>query len=214
MKGLLRMKPAGVFALVFVPGFVMGMLGNLGGIQLDFAGEYTYPIIQLVSMLPLYLWYISIATGLKQELPANVKSKIKPIGFIFGLLLHIAVMYWMGGLLDELYELTDKMNGRTYVSNRMLEDLLAIYGRLFLILIVMIVAMIPIANHLAVIIKSGQTGKKESYSTAKLEFWMSIIYVVGVWIIQPRINKIMNGEYKSQWEDVPKELSDSDEILD
>lgn len=208
------MKPAGVFALVFVPGFVMGMLGNLGGIQLDFAGEYTYPIIQLVSMLPLYLWYISIATGLKQELPANVKSKIKPIGFIFGLLLHIAVMYWMGGLLDELYELTDKMNGRTYVSNRMLEDLLAIYGRLFLILIVMIVAMIPIANHLAVIIKSGQTGKKESYSTAKLEFWMSIIYVVGVWIIQPRINKIMNGEYKSQWEDVPKELSDSDEILD
>lgn len=214
MKGLLRMKPAGVFALVFVPGFVMGMLGNLGGIQLDFAGEYTYPIIQLVSMLPLYLWYISIATGLKQELPANVKNKIKPIGFIFGLLLHIAVMYWMGGLLDELYELTDKMNGRTYVSNRMLEDLLAIYGRLFLILIVMIVAMIPIANHLAVIIKSGQTGKKESYSTAKLEFWMSIIYVVGVWIIQPRINKIMNGEYKSQWEDVPKELSDSDEILD
>lgn len=214
MKGLLRAKPGAIFALTFVPGFVLGIIYNYTDIEMEFFGEHTSGIVQVITMLPLYLWFIAIASGLKDELPNSIKAFYKPGGFIFGILLHMAVMFWMGGIMDELMELVQKLERRSYISNSLMGDLLAVYGKLLLAVVAMIVALLPLAGHLCKIIKSGQTGKKETYATAKLEFWMLIINVVGVWIVQPRINKIMAGEYKKNWETEPKELSDSDEILD
>ena len=214
MESILRAKASAVFMLIFIPGFIFGIITNVGA-QLDFLGSYTLAIIQIIAMMPLYFWYISIAIRLKQELSSEIQSQLNPALFFVGIILHMLVMGYLGHVLGEILELANKMQTRSYgVSSRMLKELLVLYGQMFLAIILMITAMIPVSGYLAKVIKSGQTGKLESYNTAKLEFWMTIIHVVGIWILQPRINKIMNGEFDHQKEERPREISDSEEVLD
>lgn len=217
MESILRAKNSAVFMLVFIPGVVLGLLLNLG-LEIEFFGAYTYSYIQIIAMIPLYFWYFSIAFGLKKKLSNDIQSKLNPTMFIVGILLHILVMAYLGDVLQDMLALTNKMQGRSSYgygsSSRLLKELLGLYGKMFLAIIGLIIALIPVAGHLAKIIKSGQTGKLESYDTAKLEFWMTILHPVGIWIIQPRINKIMNNEYDHQQELQPREISDSEDVLD
>lgn len=143
-----------------------------------------FPLVMLVFVIVYYGWFWSVAIALQNKLPEDVSMKVKKfkifffIPFIYILLLILIIAVAISGLFP------------SYIN----QD--------FNIIISIIAAIIPLhlfsmfcilysMYFVAKTIKTVELQKEVKFEDFVGEFFMIWFYPVGVWILQPKINKMI-----------------------
>ena len=149
-----------------------------------------FPLLGIITGGVLFGWQWSIAIGLQKLVPENVSMKITrfkvfffiPIVYMICILLFM--MIFMSGIISGLPEQTDP-------------PLEAIFGAMFLIVPLHLFSMFCIfyvMYFVAKTLKTVELQRKVSFGDFAGEFFLIWFNFIGFWILQPRINRLYNGE--------------------
>ena len=147
---------------------------------------YFFPLILIISllfMLVLYGWFWSIAVGLDRFIPDDLKLNVKRfkifliIPIVYILLFSVLVGVGISGMID---------SG---------EPINPVYMVLILPLhLFSMFCMIYCLYFVAKTIKTAELKKKVRFGEFAGEFVLLWFFPIGIWIIQPRINKLVEEE--------------------
>ncbi len=143
-----------------------------------------FPIVMILFMAIFFGWYWSVAIGLQKKVPENVTMKVKKfkifffIPMVYILCLIIFITFAMDGLIN---------NGRE-PNVGLIGSIVAIIVPLHLFSIFCIFYTL---YFIAKTFKTVELQREVKFSDFAGEFFMIWFYPVGIWIIQPKINKFI-----------------------
>lgn len=145
-----------------------------------------FPIMMILVIATQFGWFWSMAIGLQSKVPENVKMNIKKfkIFFFIPLIYLVLVSIFIG-----------------VVTSGMIESGKAPSFGLIMSLVVIVIplhlfSMFCIFYSLYFVAKTYKTvelQREASFSDFAGEFFMIWFYPIGIWIIQPRINKMIEN---------------------
>ncbi|MCW8897362.1 MAG: hypothetical protein OQJ96_08090 [Flavobacteriales bacterium] len=143
-----------------------------------------FPIIMLVFMGIFFGWFWSVAIGLQSKVPESVKMKVKKFKVFF----FIPMVYMLLITLFMLISMNGLMTNGTEPSG-------ALIGILFTIIVPLhLFSMFCIFYSLYFVAKTFKTvelQREVSFSDFVGEFFLIWFYPIGIWFIQPKINKMI-----------------------
>ena len=177
--------------LLFQIVLMITMFANIGsGNNPDVSFMFNYmmffPIIMILLMATQFGWFWSMAIGLQIKVPENVKMKVKKfkIFFFIPLIYLILISLFIGVTTTGMME-----SGKA--------PSIAVLISLVLIIIPLhLFSMFCIFYSLYFVAKTYKTVELQRqviFSDFAGEFFMIWFYPIGIWIIQPKINKIIEN---------------------
>jgi len=153
-------------------------------VMLSFLG--IFPIIMILYLSVYFGWLWSIAIGLQSKMPENVKMKIRKFKILFFIpfIYIITISLFVGGGIlgfnngDNISELSGILFGLG-IGIFVLLHLLSMFCVFYLLYFV------------SKTIKSVELQREAEFGDYALEFFLMWFYIIGIWIIQPRINKLV-----------------------
>ena len=143
-----------------------------------------FPIMMILFMGVFFGWFWSIAIGLQKKVPENVKMKVKK----FKILFFIPLIY----ILCILAFIGTSMNG---LINNEIEPTGVQIGSVFALIIpLQLFSMFCIFYSLYFVAKTFKTvelQREVKFADFAGEFFMIWFYPIGIWIVQPKINKMI-----------------------
>ena len=143
-----------------------------------------FPVMMLFLIGVLFGWWWSIAIGLQSKIPENVKMKVKKFKIFF----FIPLVYMFFSMLLIALALEELIINGTDPSGGLSGSLLAIIVLLHLLSMFGIFYSIYFA---AKTFKTIELQREVSFSDFAGEFFMFWFYPIGIWIVQPKINKMI-----------------------
>jgi hypothetical protein len=143
-----------------------------------------FPVIMILFMIIFFGWFWSVAIGLQKKVPENITMKVKKFKIFF----FIPIVY----ILIFLAFISLSMNGlfSTYP-----EPNAGIIGGLFAVIIPLhLFSMFCIFYSLYFVAKTFKTvelQREVKFGDFAGEFFMIWFYPIGIWIVQPKINKMI-----------------------
>lgn len=146
-----------------------------------------FPVIMILCIGGLLGWFWSIGVGLQSEVPGNVKMKVKKFKIllitplIYILLISIAMSTIFNGVFETVREPDTSLMG----------------GLLGVIIPLHLFSMFCIFYCLYFVAKTFKTvelQREVTFSDFAGEFFLFWFFPVGIWIIQPKINKMIENE--------------------
>ena len=194
-KKFLKAKHWQLFSLTFgIPmlfqiGLMVTMFANIGiertpnmSIMVNYL--MFFPIIMILLMAIQFGWFWAVGMGLQTKVPENVKMKIKKfkifffIPIIYLIFISILMSIAIGGIIE---------------SEKIIN--VGLIASLFIIIIPLhLFSMFCIFYSLYFVAKTYKTvelQREVSFSYFAGEFFMIWFYPIGIWIIQPKINKMI-----------------------
>ena len=153
-----------------------------------------FPVMMIIFVGMFFGWFWSIAIGLQSKVPANVKMKTKKFKLFFFipmtymLLISIGIGTAMSGLLD-MAESGNK------------SDIGLIGSMMGIIIPLHLFSMFCIFYSLYFVAKTFKTvelQRETTFSDFAGEFFMIWFYPIGIWIIQPKVNKMVEDSSPSR----------------
>lgn len=141
------------------------------------------PVIMLVYTAVFYGWFWSIAIGLQKQVPVHIKMKTKKFKIwffipLFYLLLNaVFVIAVLNGYYLSLID-TDASSISIMIAIMLLLNFIAMFGIFY--------AMYFVAKTF----KTVELQKEVRFAEFTGEFLMIWFYFVGIWFLQPKINKM------------------------
>ncbi len=161
---------------------VMGtMFSNLNGGSGPNLPSFNFMTLFSVMMIfftgTLFGWFWSVAVGLQSKVPDGVKMKLKKFKIFF----FIPLIYIL--LIQGLMQITIKeLNFNPWIFAFIvplhLISMFCIFYNLYFV---------------AKTIKTVELQREVSFSDFAGDFFLIWFYPIGIWIIQPRINRIIKG---------------------
>ncbi len=158
--------------LVGIP-ILLNILDLILSPSIDFSFYYVAPFITLVSIAVFFGWLWAVGSNLTKILPADSTlqlPKFKGALTITFLLLASTV------LLQQIVQREGQLNDLLLVT--ILPQVLAIPFLLYSF------------YYIAKALKTCETNSEVTFSEFSGEFFMLLFFAIGVWFIQPRINKL------------------------
>ena len=143
-----------------------------------------FPIMMILFMGVLFGWFWSVAIGLQIKVPQNVRMKVRKfkifffIPLIYILLMMLLMAITMNGIMD---------NG-TEPNGIFVGSVLAIVIPLHLFSMFCIFYCL---YFVAKTFKTVELQREVKFSDFAGEFFMIWFYPIGIWIVQPKINKMI-----------------------
>jgi len=141
------------------------------------------PLIIVVFMAFFFGWYWSVAIGLQEKIPQNTTLKVKKFKIFF----FIPLVYF---LLFTLF-FTLLINGAYYpalISSGLIIAVMAVAVPLhFFSLFCLFYCLYFVAKT----IKTVELQREVNFSEFIGEFFMIWFYFIGIWILQPKINRMV-----------------------
>nr|WP_299341191.1 hypothetical protein [Allomuricauda sp.] len=143
-------------------------------IQFDFP-----PFLTIVFFLLFFGWFWSIAIGLQKKIPQRIKMKVTKfkVFFFIPFTYIILLMIYLGGLFSGMGT-----------------DSFLISGWIFAIIVPFhLLSMFGIFYSLyfaAKTIKTAELQREVGFGDFVAEFFLLWFYFIGIWIIQPKVNKL------------------------
>jgi hypothetical protein len=172
-------------------GTILTSIGN--GAEPDpralFSFFSVFPVLMIIFVGTFFGWFWAIAIGLQNKVPANIKmktSKFKVFFFIpitYMLLISIGIVAAMS-ILPGMAETGEEPN------------LGVIFGSMAIILPLHFFSMFCIFYCLYFVSKTFKTvelQRETTFSDFAGEFFLIWFYPIGIWIVQPKINKMVDG---------------------
>ena len=179
------------FGIPMIFQFVMmgTMFSNIGsGNNPDPTFMFSYmkffPIMMIIFMGVFFGWFWSVAVGLQSKVPEDVKMKVKKFKIFF----FIPMVYMLFITLFMGIQMNGLMTNGTEPSGGLIGGLVAVIVPLHLF------SMFCIFYSLYFVAKTFKTvelQREVKFSDFAGEFFMIWFYPIGIWIVQPKINKMI-----------------------
>jgi hypothetical protein len=143
-----------------------------------------FPIIMLLLMGVLFGWIWSVAVGLQGKAPEDVKMKVKKFKIFF----FIPIVYLLFINLFMGIQINSLMANGSEPSGILIGGLIAVIVPLHLFSIFCIFYSV---YFVAKTFKTVELQREVKFSDFVGEFFMLWFYPIGIWIIQPKINKMI-----------------------
>ncbi|AOW18341.1 hypothetical protein LPB03_13160 [Polaribacter vadi] len=178
------------FGIPIIFQFIMmdSMISNIGTeskSELIMTSDYMnfFPIIVIIYMGVLFGWFWSISIGLQTKIPGNIKMKTKKfkIFFFIPLVYIFFISLFIGGVFSGIM-----LNGTE-------PSVGYVIGMIGIILPLHLLSMFGIFYSIYFVAKTLKTvelQKEVNFGDFASDFFMLWFYFIGIWIIQPKINKI------------------------
>lgn len=139
---------------------------------------YAFPLLMIVAAMVFYGWFYAIGSNLHKKLPSSVKMSLTR----FKIFLFIPAVYMisMSVFMNNIFA---KMESGGQPD-------LAIFAFIFPLHLFSMFCMFYCLYFNAKVLKAVELQKPVSFSDYAGEFFLIWMFPIGVWIIQPRINKI------------------------
>lgn len=165
--------------------------------SIPFSNGLTFSVIIIViTLLYTFLffgWFWSIAVGLNKLIPDDLKLNVGR----FKIFLLIPAVY----LVIFSFSFAGAFMG-AYVQ---IDSITGFIGIIFPLHLFSMFCIFYCMYFVAKTIKTAEVKKSVSFSDFAGEFFMIWFYPIGIWILQPRVNKLVNSESESD-----SEILDSD----
>ncbi|TMM59067.1 hypothetical protein FEE95_06430 [Maribacter algarum] len=146
-----------------------------------------FPVIMIINSGLLFGWFWSIAIGLQKKVPQSVRMKVKKFQYFFfvPLIYIMLISLLIGFATSGLF-----IDGNASAS---------IGGGISIALVVILhffsmFCIIYCLYFVAKTIKTVELQREVNFNDFIGEFFMLWFYPLGIWIIQPKINKIAETE--------------------
>jgi len=144
-----------------------------------------FPIMMILYMGVLFGWFWSIAIGLQRKVPKNITMKTKQFKIIFfiPLIYLIGLSIFIVGLFNGIAQNGSEINGG-FVG-----------GMVGIIVPMHLLSIFGIFHSMYFVAKTYKTvelQKEVSFGDFAGEFFMIWFYFIGIWILQPKINKMFD----------------------
>ena len=142
-----------------------------------------FPIIMILFTGVFFGWFWSIAIGLQKKIPKGIKMKVRKfkVFFFIPLIYIIFLMIYMGGIFSGM--------GTNGFSNS---------GWIFAIILPLhLSSMFCIFYSLYFVSKTIKTAELQrvvGFGDFAGEFFLLWFYFIGIWIVQPKVNKLYEKE--------------------
>lgn len=187
-KLFLRAKHWHIFILTFALPFLLQMML----IPLVVAGDNPLIVLKVTPVSMAFLvvgyfgWFWSIGTGLQSKVPAGVKLKVNrfrlfffiPLVYLVLFLLFIA--YGLGGFVE---------SGQEPSSGAVALILAVVLPIHFFVMFCLLYCIYFVAKTY----KTVELQREVTFPEFAGEFFLFWFYPVGVWIVQPKINRMVEG---------------------
>lgn len=145
-----------------------------------------FPFIFFLFVVVLWGWIWSMAVGLQSKVPPHVKMKVTKFQVFF----IIPVVY----IFLFLFFITTSVSG---LASSGTEPSVGVFGAIFALVVPLhLFSMFCIFYTLyftAKTLKTVELQREVTFSDFAGEFFLIWFYPVGVWIIQPKVNKMIEG---------------------
>ncbi|WP_336518288.1 hypothetical protein [Pollutibacter soli] len=178
-----------LFQIIFMV-LMMSDVDSDGSVDSSSFNYFMYPFIAvlLICAVTYYGWLWSIATGLQRIIPENVKMKVRKFKVFFFIPLIYIIFFFTG-----LGFFMDEIGGPTRADKVVNAD--KISSLMVFILPVHLFSMFCILYTLYFVAKSFKTAelqRQTTFSEFVGEFFMVWFYPIGIWILQPKINQLVD----------------------
>jgi len=171
--------------IVMMGSIITGLSPNAGP---DFIFSYFkfFPLIMLLFMGTMFGWFWSVATGLQSMVPAGIKMK----GTLFKVFLLIPVIYItvLCITLPTLF-LSPHFNNVHNPAPILLAFSVIVPLHLFSMFCIFYCMYFA-----AKTIKTVELQREVTFSDFTGEFFLIWFFCIGIWILQPRINRLVNQQ--------------------
>lgn len=146
----------------------------------------TFPIFMLIYVIIFFGWFWSIGVGLHKFLPENHNLKLKKFKIFFFIpLLYIIILMFAMMSFDVFTDFPPPDN------NIELSLIVIIPLHLFSMF-----CMFYLLYFCSKTLKSIELNREVEFSDYVIDFFLLWFYIIGIWILQPKINKIFNEKIK------------------
>lgn len=174
-----------IFQIFFMSSLIVGM-NEQGELDSDifFTFMQFFPIIILLSMGTLFGWFWSIAIGLQDKVPAHIKMKVGKFKvFFFIPLIYLSLISFL------VFSMMSMIAG-FFASTISLVGV----GLVFFIHLFSMFCIFYVLYFAAKTFKTVELQKEVKFSDFVGEFFLLWFFPIGVWFLQPKINKLMEEE--------------------
>lgn len=137
-----------------------------------------FPIMMILFMGVLFGWFWSVAIGLQSKVPEGVKMKVKKFKIFFFTPL-IYMLFFLAFFITS-------WNGDGPNP--------AIFAVIVPIHLFSMFCMFYSLYFVAKTLKTVELQRETSFSDFAGEFFMIWVYPIGIWIVQPRVNKMVENK--------------------
>lgn len=149
------------------------------------------PIIMILYLAIFFGWFWSIAIGLQDKIPKGITMKVKRFKILFFIPLIYFMLLFIG--LSFIFSQIPNLNAAPdYQPNFKI-----FAGLIFLIVPLHLFSIFCMIHNLYFVAKTFKTvelQKEVTFSDFIGEFFMFWFYFIGVWFVQPKINKMIEEE--------------------
>ncbi len=151
---------------------------------------FIFPIIALIAFTVQFYWQWSVATGLNGYLNPETRLRLKRFKFFFFVpLIYFGIIFIGGSFILPQFQFG---NGQPPSIGFVLPFILI----MMLMHFFSIFCLIYIIYFIAKTLKSVELQREAHFSDYIGEFFLMWFFPVGIWFIQPRINKIVQAGKK------------------
>lgn len=143
-----------------------------------------FPIVMVLYMIVYLAWIYSVSIGLQPKVPANVMMKVKKFKIFF----YIPIVYYFVFMIG-FSILFASFSKATSESNFVFLD--QIFPFLFPIHLFVLFCMFYTLYFAAKTIKTVELQREVKFGEFVGEFFLIWFYFIGVWILQPKVNKMV-----------------------
>jgi len=153
-----------------------------------------FPLIMLLFMGTLFSWFWAVATGLQKFMPPGVNMKLTRFKVFFFIPLVYLILIMVGISVVLGSNITDITNPAPFFIAFLIIFPLHIFSMFCIFYCLYFVAKT---------LKTVELQRETSFSDFVGEFFLAWFFPIGVWILQPKINKLMQQNALKQPDDYP-----------
>ena len=141
-----------------------------------------FPIVMLIFIGVLYGWFWSIAIGLQKKVPEGIKMKIMKFKIFFFYIICYMILF-----MGSFFFMFRAINFLEYIGPSFMMFILPFhfFGMFCSFYMLYFVAKT---------FKTVELQREVKFSDFAGEFFMIWFFPIGIWILQPKINKMIEGE--------------------
>lgn len=145
-------------------------------------------VVSVLVGVVMFGWLWSVGIGLQGKIPEDLKMKTG----LFKAALILPIVYFVGifGVISFVF-----LNYESLINFSMASSV-QIFSTIFSVHLLSIIAVIYTFVFVAKTVKTAELQRKVAFEDFIGEFFMVCFYMVGVWILQPRINELYS--YKAE----------------
>jgi len=177
-----------VIPMVFYVGIMGLMIANIANDTPDPSIVINYfPVFLLLMIITgsvQFGWFWAVGVGLNKVIPLELKLNVKRFKLAF-LLVMIAIFGWV-------YFMWSLMRSVTLVSQNNYNP--AITGLMIPFMFLLIFAVFYIYYFVAKTLRTAELQRSINVGDYIGEFFLIYFFPIGIWFLQPKINKLVDGE--------------------